>query len=186
MPAAVCAVPAVVMVSLTEAEADYEAKTDDLPGWMSGCTYVKIVAWAKVLAKNRMGKVHSAHLARYGTKEVCIHRYALQRAYDRTIQHHLRVSDPHVRCEKLVCRSGSADLYGIDLRGIERHRFTDDGYFIEGRFIRPDSILRRLVTNADRPIGGVTLEWAMARMMGLLHEIDANIGAWYIINRSVI
>jgi hypothetical protein len=39
MPTAVCAVPAVVMVSLTEAEADYEAKTDDLSGWMSGHTY---------------------------------------------------------------------------------------------------------------------------------------------------
>jgi hypothetical protein len=133
-----------------------------------------------------MGKFQSAHLARHGTKEVSILRYALQRAYNRIIQHHLRLSDLHVGYEKLVCRSGSTDLYGIDLRSIERHRFTDDGYFIEGRFIRPDSILRRLVTNADRPIGGVTLEWAMARMMGLLHEIDANIGAWYIINRSVI
>ena len=133
-----------------------------------------------------MGKFHSAHLARHGTKEVSILRYALQRAYNRIIQHHLRLSDLHVRYEKLVCRSGSTDLYGIDLRSIERHRFTDDGYFIEGHLIRPDSILRRLVTGVDRPIGGVTLEWAMARMIGLLHETDADIGARNIVDRAVI
>jgi hypothetical protein len=39
-------------------------------------------------SKNRMGKFHSAHLARHGTKEVSILRYALQRAYDRIMQHH--------------------------------------------------------------------------------------------------
>jgi pyruvate/2-oxoglutarate dehydrogenase complex dihydrolipoamide dehydrogenase (E3) component len=39
MPTAVCVVPAVVMVSLTEAEADYEAKANDLSGWMSSRTY---------------------------------------------------------------------------------------------------------------------------------------------------
>jgi hypothetical protein len=41
---AVSAVPAVVMVSLTEAEADYETETDGLPGWMSGRTYMQTVA----------------------------------------------------------------------------------------------------------------------------------------------
>ena len=44
MPTTVCAVPAVVMVSLTETEADYEVKTDDLPGWMLGRTYMQTVA----------------------------------------------------------------------------------------------------------------------------------------------
>ena len=70
MPSAIYTVPAVATVGLTEVEADtagkdYEAKTNDLSGWMSGRTYAETLAWSKVLVENGTGEILGAHLARH-------------------------------------------------------------------------------------------------------------------------
>ena len=75
--------PAVATVGLTEADTagkDYEAKTNDLSGWMSGRTYAETVAWSKVLVENGTGKILGAHLAAHGAKEV-IHIFAFATRY---------------------------------------------------------------------------------------------------------
>jgi len=83
MPSAIYTVPAVATVGLTEADTagkDYEAKTNDLSGWMSGRTYAETVAWSKVLVENGTGKILGAHLAAHGAKEV-IHIFAFATRY---------------------------------------------------------------------------------------------------------
>ena len=85
MPSAIYTVPAVATVGLTEVEADtagkdYEAKTNDLSGWMSGRTYAETVAWSKVLVENGTGKILGAHLAGHGAEEV-IHIFAFAMRY---------------------------------------------------------------------------------------------------------
>ena len=85
MPSAVYTVPAVATVGLTEEEAtkagkDFEAKTNDLSGWMSGRTYAETVAWAKVLVEKGTDKILGAHLAGHGAEEV-IHLFAFAMRY---------------------------------------------------------------------------------------------------------
>lgn len=85
MPSAIYTVPAVATVGLTEAEADkagkdYEAKTNDLSGWMSGRTYAETVAWSKVPVGNGAGKTLGAYLAGHGAEEV-IHIFAFAMRY---------------------------------------------------------------------------------------------------------
>ena len=108
MPSAIYTVPAVATVGLTEVEADtagknYEAKTNDLSGWMSGRTYAETVAWSKILAENGTGDILDAHLAGHVRRKSpyrCL-RHALRRAGERPLQHRLCLSDLHVGCKKL-------------------------------------------------------------------------------------
>ena len=75
--------PAVATVGLTEADTagkDYEAKTNNLSGWLSGRTYAETVAWSKVLVENGTGKTLGAHLAGHGAEEV-IHIVAIAMRY---------------------------------------------------------------------------------------------------------
>lgn len=85
MPSAVYTVPAIATVGMTEAEASaagkqFEAKVNDLSGWMSGRTYAETVAWAKVLVETDSGKILGAHLAGHGAEEV-IHIFAFAMRY---------------------------------------------------------------------------------------------------------
>jgi hypothetical protein len=89
MPTTVCAVPAVVMVSLTETEADYEVKTDDLPGWMLGRSYMQTVAWAKVLVKTE-----------WVNSKVRIWRGTAQRKYPYFA---MRCSVPTIELSSTIC-----------------------------------------------------------------------------------
>ena len=92
MPSAIYTVPAVATVGLTEVEADtagknYEAKTNDLSGWMSGRTYAETVAWSKILAENGTGDILGAHLAGHVRRKSpyrCL-RHALRRAGERPL-----------------------------------------------------------------------------------------------------
>ena len=108
MPSAIYTMPAVATVGLTEVEADtagkyYEAKTNDLSGWMLGRTYAETVAWSKVLVGN--GRARSSARIWQGIcgrshPYLCL-RHALRRAGERPLQHRLCLSDLHVGCKKL-------------------------------------------------------------------------------------
>jgi len=81
IPSAVYTVPALASVGLTEAEAQeqglsFEAKTNDMAGWMSGRTYAETAAYAKVLVEDGSARILGAHIIGHGAEEI-IHLFAL-------------------------------------------------------------------------------------------------------------